>query len=445
LNATPQRQAPASGAQSALLSPYAWFVLGVLVLVFGFNFVDRYVFIIMMEPIKQDLHLSDTQLGLISGLAFSAVYSVSGLVVAHWADHGDRRSIVALALASWSALTALCGLTRNFAQLLLARMAVGVTEAGCSPPAHSLISDYFPANKRALAFSIYSIGLDVGMGMGFALGGWIGEHYGWRVAFIAAGLPGVLFAVFVRLAVREPMRGASEVVAFDATRYTTREAVVYMLRRPSFVAYMAGSALFIFAGTAIDSWAPLFLMRVHHEASGSVGLWTGVLGSTAGLCGSVTAGWIADRLAVRDQRWNLGVVISGIALMAPATLLFLFGSVHTVLLFYFVGTFFNSFYMPPTIAITHKLLPVHMRALASAVMLFGYNLIGIAGCNFAIGYLSDRWAGSLQVDSVRYAMAATQLTAVAGIILTIYAIIRMPRDFGEQFGTRAVSGAKNGN
>jgi MFS family permease len=186
-------------------------------------------------------------------------------------------------------------------------------------------------------------------------------------------------------------------------------------------------------------------MRVHHEASGIVGLWTGVLGSTAGLCGSVTAGWIADRLAVRDQRWNLAVAVFGIALVVPATLLFLFGSGHAVLFFYFVGTFFNSFYMPPTIAITHKLLPVHMRALASAVMLFGYNLIGIAGCNFAIGYLSDLWAGSLQVDSVRYAMAATLLAAVVGIFLTIYAMIRMPRDFAEQFGARTILGARNGH
>lgn len=422
-----------SGTQPRGVGRYAWYVLVVLTLVYGFNFVDRYIFIIMMEPIKLDLHLSDTELGLTSGLAFSLVYSLSGLVVAYWADRGNRRSIVAVALAAWSGLTIICGLTRSFGQLLISRMGVGITEAGCSPPAHSMISDYVPSQQRALAFSIYSIGLYIGLGGGFAFGGWIGEQYGWRAAFIAAGVPGILFALFVRLTVREPERGATETAAVDAARYTTREALVYMAKRPSFVAYMLGSSLFVFAGAAIDSWAPLFLMRVHAEPPGQVGLWTGVLGSSAGLCGSISAGWIADRLSVRDQRWNLWVAIGGIAVVVPGTLLFLFAPVHTVMLFYCLATFFNSFYMPPTIAITQKLMPVRMRALASAVMLLGYNIIGMTGCNFVIGYLSDLWADSLHVDSVRYAMAVTQLAAVAGVVCTIYAIVRMPRDFREAF------------
>jgi MFS family permease len=241
----------------------------------------------------------------------------------------------------------------------------------------------------------------------------------------------------VGLTVREPKRGASEIVAVDADRYTVRNAVAYMLERPSFIAYMAGSALFTFAGTAIDSWSPLFLMRVQHESSTSVGLWTGGLGAAAGLLGSLTAGWLADRLAVQDQRWNLGTAIFGIAVVTPATLLFVLGPARTALLFFFLATFFNAFYMAPTIALTHRLLPVRMRALASAVMLLGYNLIGTSGCNFLIGYLSDLWAPSFQVDSVRYAMAVTQLAAVLGIMLTIYAMLRLPRDFGAQFSVSA--------
>ena len=415
-------------------SRYAWFVLIVLTLTYGFNFVDRYVFVIMMEPLKRDLRLSDTQLGLTSGLAFSLIYSISGLFVAHWADRGKRRSIIAMALAAWSALTILCGLTRNFSQLLGARLGVGVTEAGCSPPAHSLISDYFPARQRAFAFAIYSIGLYLGLGGGFALGGWIGEQYGWRAAFIAAGLPGLLFAIVLRLTVREPERGATEVEAVDSQVYSSREVASYMLRRPSFLAYMLGSSLFVFAGAAIDQWAPLFLMRVHGEPAGEVGLWTGVVGSIAGLSGSIAAGWIADRLAVRDQRWNLWVASAGITFVVVGTLLFLFGSGRMLMTAYFLASFFNAFVMPPTIAITQRVLPVRMRALGSAVMLVGYNVIGMAGCNFAIGFLSDLWEGALHVDSVRYAMAATQLTAVAGLACTVYAIIRMPRDFREQFG-----------
>ena len=186
---------------------YAWFVLIVLVAVYGSNFVDRYIFIIMMEPIKQDLQLSDTQLGLISGFAFSAVYSLAGLAVARWADLGNRRSILAAAAAVWSTLTAVCGLTSSFFQLLIARMGVGVAESACSPPAHSLISDYFPAHKRAMAFSLYSIGLDVGLGLGFILGGWIGGRFGWRAAFVAVGLPGILLAVSLAWSSASPSVG----------------------------------------------------------------------------------------------------------------------------------------------------------------------------------------------------------------------------------------------
>ncbi|HWJ36932.1 MAG TPA: MFS transporter [Steroidobacteraceae bacterium] len=425
----------AAPGKTTTRSGYAWFVLLVLVAVYGANFADRYIFIIMMEPIKRDLHLSDTQLGLISGLAFSAIYSVAGLAVARWADIGNRRSIIAAALAAWSALTALCGLTSSFFQLLIARMGVGVAESACSPPAYSLISDYFPQRMRALAFSIYSVGLSVGLALGFIVGGWIGEHYGWRAAFIAVGVPGILLAAVTRLSVREPQRGASDMGIVDATRYSAREAVAYMLRRPSFMAYMLGSALFVFAGTAIDSWAPLFLMRVHGLPEGEVGLWTGVLGASAGLTGAVTAGWLADRLSIRDLRWHLWVALGGVALEVPATLFFLFSKTHMVPPFYFASVFLDAVYMPPTIAITHAIMPVRMRALASAVLLLGYNLIGTAGCNFVIGYFSDRWAASLNVNSVRYAMAITQFAALAGAIFTIYAIVRLPRDFRDKFGS----------
>ncbi|MEA3181817.1 MAG: hypothetical protein QOI59_5340 [Gammaproteobacteria bacterium] len=427
-----QETAPPGG--DSTVTRYAVFVLAVLVMVYGFNFMDRYIFVILMEDIKRDLSLSDTQLGLISGFAFSTVYSVAGLAVARWADHGNRRSIIAMALACWSVLTVACGLTRNFLQLVIARMGVGVSESACSPPACSLLADIYPPQRRAMAYAVYTAGLYVGLGLGFGLGGWIGEHYGWRAAFLWAGAPGILLALVVRFTIREPERGASDSTGADIASYTVREAVAYMLERPSFIAYMLGSALFTFAGTAIDSWAPLFLVRVRHVATGDVGLWTGALGATAGLTGAVVSGWLADRLAAaRDLRWNLWVATGGIAIVAPGTLLFLFGAPRAWPLFYFVTVFFNSFYMPPTIAITQKVMPVRMRALASAVMLLGYNFIGTAGCSFVVGVLSDLWAGSLREQSVAYALATTQLAALAGAACTIYAIVRMPRDFAEQF------------
>lgn len=416
---------------------YAWLVLGLLVLIYGCNFVDRYVFIILMEPMKRDLRLSDTQLGLVSGLGFSAVYSIAGLGVARWADVANRRSILAVAAVTWSTLTAACGLAQSFVQLLFARMGVGLAESACSPPAHSLISDYFPPGRRGIAFSIYSVGLDVGLGLGFILGGWIGDHYGWRRAFIAAAIPGVLLGILVRLLVREPRRGAADASRADTGGYSARETVAYMLGRPSFVTYMLGSALFVFAGTAIDSWAPVFLMRVHSLSASEVGMWTGTLGSLAGFTGCLTAGWLADRLSPRDLRWHLCVATVGLALVIPATLAFLFSSRHVILIAYTTGVFFNGFYMAPTIAITHAIVPVRMRAFASAVLLLGYNLIGTAGANYLIGALSDSWSRSVHVNSIRYAMAASLTPAVAGVALTVFAMARLPRDFPEHFSRQS--------
>jgi MFS family permease len=413
--------------------PYAAFVLTVLVAVYAFNFMDRYVFVIMMEDIKRDLSLSDTQLGLLSGFAFSAVYSISGLGVARWADRGNRRTIIAFALAAWSTFTIVCGQTRNFAQVFLARTGVGVSESACSPPAFSLLADYFPPRRRAKAYAVYTSGTYIGLGLGFIVGGWVGEHYGWRAAFLAVGAPGLLAAILVRFAICEPVRGAADEGITDTTHYRLGEAASYFWQRPAFVAYMMGSALYVLAGTAIDNWAPLYLERIHHLPSDEVGLWTGVLATTAGLSGAVCSGIIADRLSQRDLRLNLWVATAGIALVVPGTILFVFGPSRLLFVLYAITTFFNSFYMPPTVAITQRLVPVRLRALASAVMLLGYNVVGTAGCNFAIGYLSDRWAPALQGDSIRYAMAAVQIAAVLGAACTLFGIARLPRDFAEHF------------
>lgn len=412
---------------------YAAFVLGVMVVVYAFNFMDRYIFIISMEAIKQDLHLTDTQLGIITGFAFSAVYSLAGLAVAHWADHGNRRSIISMALAAWSGLTMLCAYAGSFAQLFVARMSVGLAESACSPPALALLSDYFRPPQRGRVFGIYSTGLSLGLGLGFILGGWVGQHFGWRAAFLAGGIPGLLFAVFVRLTVREPERGRADTQAVDSQRYTWRQAAAYMLGRPSFVAWMVGSALYTFAGTTIDSWAPLFLIRVHGFTTAEVGLRTGVLGAAAGILGSITSGWISDRLSRRDVRRNLWVATFAISLVAPVTLLFLFANARAVWPLYIIGQFFNCWYMAPTLAITHAVIPVRLRALATAVLLLGYNIIGTAGCSLVIGFFSDRWAPMLHTDSVRYAMAVTQLAAVLGVACTLYSIARIPRDFSEHF------------
>jgi MFS family permease len=426
---------------------YPWIVLTLLSVVYSCNFMDRYIFIIMIDAIKHDLHLSDTQVGVLTGLAFSAVYSSAGLVVARWADRSNRRSIIALGLAAWSALTMVCGLTRSFAQLVFARMGVGVSESTCSPPGHSLLSDYFPPRRRALAFSIYTAsGNYLGLGIGFVLGGWLGQHWGWRWAFIIGGLPGVLLAPAIMLVIREPKRGNSEQEQVRAEHFSLRDIGTYMLEHPSFLYYIAGAGMFCFATTALDNWGPLFLIRMRGIPTAQVGLWTGVLGASGGLLGGIISGWLADRWAARDVRAYLWVGMVAMAMTVPMTLLFLESESRLrIWVGYSLWAFFCSAGPPSMIALGQRLMPLRLRALSSAVLLLAYNIVGIAGCNLTIGILSDLWARTSHGNSLTRAMLMTQLAAVIGTVCTIRAIASVRRDFPEQFGMADLRGIRAGS
>src|SRR5215475_9104166 len=203
--------------------PYAYYVLGVLFVVYIFNFIDRQILSILLQPIKEDLNISDTALGFLTGFAFAVFYAFAGLPLARVADRWVRRSLIAISLATWSFWTAASGLARGFPDLAIARIFVGIGEAGATPPAHSLLSDYFPPEKRATAFAIYASGIYVGVGIGFFVGGWINDHYGWRMAFYVLGLPGLLMALLVRFTVREPQRGMSERQPVSTRQHTIKE------------------------------------------------------------------------------------------------------------------------------------------------------------------------------------------------------------------------------
>src|SRR5919198_5457 len=204
--------------------PYAYYVLGVLFVVYIFNFIDRQILAILLQPIKEDLQISDTALGFLTGFAFAVFYTFTGLPLARLADRWVRRSLIAISIALWSVMTATSGLARGFTDLALARIGVGIGEAGATPPAHSLLSDYFPPEKRATVLALYACGVPVGVGLGYWLGGWSNDAFGWRMAFFVVGLPGVLMALLVRLTVREPPRGMSEQHTVSARQYSLREA-----------------------------------------------------------------------------------------------------------------------------------------------------------------------------------------------------------------------------
>nr|MDH4382292.1 MFS transporter [Gammaproteobacteria bacterium] len=284
------------------------YVLGVLLVVYTFNFIDRQILSILMESIKRDLQLSDQSLGFLSGFAFAAFYATLGIPMALWADRGNRRNLISISLALWSAMTAVCGLAQNFTHLALARIGVGIGEAGCSPPSHAIISDYFHPRERATALGIYALGIPFGVMFGLFLGGWINEVFGWRNAFFLLGLPGIALAVVVRMTVPEPQRGLSDARVDHGERPSFGETLRFLRRRPAFMHLSFGAGLACFLGYGLITWLPAFLIRSHGLKTGEIGLWLGLLMGVVGGIAMFSGGVLADRLGRRDIRWSAWMV-----------------------------------------------------------------------------------------------------------------------------------------
>jgi MFS family permease len=395
--------------------------------------MDRYVLVILIEPIKRDLQLSDTVLGLISGFAFATIYSLAGIPIARFADRGSRRSIIAVGLALWSAMTALSGVARTALQLVCARLGVGLGESACSPTAHSLISDYFPVSRRATALSVYQLGIVFGIALGLALGGWANDLYGWRAAFMIVGVPGLLLALTVRLTLREPRRGQSDGATADIAQYSLRGALSVMRQKKSFLAYALALGLCSFSDTAFEMWSPAYLMRVYHLSSSYVGTWTGALEVVAGIIGTIAGGLAADRLGARDARWYLWAPVASVTLMIPCILLFLIVGGVAVFIFYFLAMLAAASYMGPIIALTQRLMPVRMRALAAAIQFFILNLLGPGAGVSTVGFLNDVLTPRYGYLAIRYSLIVSLSAAFAGIALALYAASRLRFDLRQSF------------
>ena len=257
---------------------YRAYVLVLLVLAYAFNFIDRYILTILQEPIRAEFDLSDTQLGMLTGFAFAMFYVSFGLPIARYADKGNRRNVIAIAIAVWSLMTAISGAVMNFGQLLSARIGVAIGEAGGSPPAHSMISDVFPERSRATALAIYSTGIPLGVLMGYLLGGWINEYLGWRTAFLAVGLPGVALAVLIRLTVKEPARGRSEGRTDHGEVPDLAATIRFLWSRRSFRLLSLGAGVQCLAGYGIDMWVAPYIIRSFGMGTGELGTWMGLLG-----------------------------------------------------------------------------------------------------------------------------------------------------------------------
>src|SRR5262245_59532954 len=289
-------QAAASEGAFAVSDSYRRYVLGLLLVVYVVNFVDRSIVNILLEPIRQEFQPSDTALGFLSGVAFAIFYATLGIPIARWADRGVRRDIIALALFLWSGMTALSGLARTFPQLVLARIGVGVGHAGCSPPAHCILSAYYPPERRGTAFAIYALGIPIGTAFGYLTGGWMAETLGWRSAFLLVGLPGLLLAVIVRLTLREPPRGHAEARRDAGPAPEPVEVMRAMWRLPTFRHLAAAATLHAFVGYGLANWNAVFLMRSHGMSPGEVGTWLAFIAVVFGGLGTFLGGYLTDRL-----------------------------------------------------------------------------------------------------------------------------------------------------
>lgn len=389
---------------------YRWYVVGLLGLVYAINFIDRQLLFIVQESIKLELNLSDSQLGLLTGFAFAIFYVTAGIPIARWSDRSNRRNIIAAATGLWSIMTAASALAGNFFHLVLARIGVGVGEAGCTPPAHSLISDVFPPEKRATALAVYSSGINVGAMIGFLLGGIINELYGWRIAFVVIGLPGVLVALIVRYTIEEPPRGFSESNYQHTEQPPLMKVVSSLWSNLTFRHMSMAAALSVIAAYGAISWSAPFMIRTYQMGTAELGAWLAFTTGFTAIVGTLLAGFFADRLSYKSKRWYMWIPACGKLLVAPfafAVYSTTHSSAYVALVFLaFIGLF-SATYFGPTVAILHGLVKNNERAQASAIFYFIINLIGLGMGPLLVGTLSDLLNASYGDHSLRIALLMT--------------------------------------
>lgn len=385
---------------------YRRYVLAVMFCGFTLNLFDRQIIGILLQPIKEEFLLSDTALGLLSGLAFALFYAVLGVPIAKLSDKYSRRKVIAVCMALWSAMTALGGVAQNAWQLVLTRAGVGVGEAGYTPAAMSMLSDYYPKEERIVAMSIVNLGPIAGIMLGLMVGGWAAELFGWRGALFLAGIPGLLFAILFYSTVREPMRGVLDKLKASAAFPLQSSEAFSPWRVASYRWIVLGAAFFNFCLYSIATWMPAMLQRTHGLGPADAGL---ILGPVFGICGAIgtlSGGWVAQKLSLRDARWALWMPAAAAGLCVPLVVTaFLSTALGTTVWVYAAAYLLSFFYLGPTFAIVQSLVPAESRARATAWMMLVVNLVGLGLGPQFVGILSDVLTANGSSDPLRYALA----------------------------------------
>ena len=384
---------------------YSRYLVGLLAFSSVLNYIDRQLPAIMLPAIKADLDLSDTQLGFITGLAFALFYSVMGIPIGRAADRFKRRDVLAVCIGLWSLMTAVSGLATNFLHMAVARFGVGIGEAGLTPSAHSLMSDIFPIGRRATAFGIYAIGIPLGSVLAYLAGGWLTEVFGWRVAFVALGLPGLLVAVLVWFTVRETPRGLADGFTDPGKPPPLLDVIKTLLSIPAFIHCMLGTSFTGLVYTAITTWAPSFLSRSFGMTTGEIGTWLAPSIGIGGMTGTILGGMMADRLGARDKRWmawvpalttTIGSVVGALSFAADERVI--------AVLLIGVPLILCPVHLPIYSAILQSLAGVRMRGSFPALSLFIAGMIGLGIGPQVVGVASDLVRPMAGEESLRYAL-----------------------------------------
>jgi len=387
------------------------YILVMLTLVYVVNYLDRNILNILLPAIKAEFHLTDTALGLLSGTSFAILYAVLGVPLAWVADRVNRRNVIALSMILFAAMTAVSARAANFLQLITARIGTGIGEAGTSPSVNSIISDLYEPHERAGALSFYAAGLNVGLLLAFFGGGWIEQHYGWRSAFLAAGLPGLALALIFLFTVPEPKRGHAEKIVDDGHASGLGETIAYLWSRKSFRYIAFGTGMASFGGYAGNSFVPVFLARTHHMSPAMIGVTLAMLFGVVGGIGTYMSGILADWLGKRDVRWNMYVVVLFIVCALPFfPIYFLSSSLPVALACAILPTATGAAYLAPSYAMVQSLVPLRMRAQSAAILLFVLNIIGFGLGPVSVGKLSDLLTPALGSDALRWALLSTIVT-----------------------------------
>ena len=399
----------------------AVYSLGFLTLISAFNYLDRSLLGLALPQIKAEMQLSDTVMGLVSGFAFVLFYSLMGVPIAWAADRWNRRNIIAAGFAFWSLMTLVTGWVTNVWQLAAARFLMGAGEACGIAPSNSITADLFRSERRPLAYSIFATAASISSILFFPIAGWVGQHYGWRQMFIAAGIPGLLLALVFLLTVREPRRGASESNPGSAPvrpRHASEQipfwqSVRVLLGSRAYLALLAGATLMGLNLFACAVWAPTFLTRVHGLSLGEIAATIGPVRGACGFVGVLLGGMLIDRLGRKAPHWRMTIPAVACILVGPAEAVFFLSDAHPIWLGAFaVSGFLLLIHQGPVFAAVMAVAQVRMRAVATSILLFCSAMFGQAVGPLVVGMMNDMLAASLGDQAIRYSLLMIAGTAV---------------------------------